>query len=330
MCRFSLAILVLLLTLSSQALVRINGAGASFPYPIYSYWIYEYQKIKKDVQINYQSIGSGGGVRQLMKQTIDFGASDVPMKAKQIKAMKKKGIDVIHIPTVVGAVVVAFNLPEVENLKLDGKTIAKIFLGGINTWDHPEIKKLNPKEKLPNKNILVVHRSDGSGTTEIFSNFLKNSCYIWKDRMGAGKVLNWKVGIGAKGNEGVSAQVKNIVGTIGYIEYSYAVVNKLTLASIKNISGKFIKPNLASISQACKSLSTKNITKPIINSSILGAYPISALTYILLPNLRSTSKVTKEIKAFLRWALTEGQKHVSTLHYSPLPKKVVSDILKSF
>ncbi len=329
MKKLFLALLSISYAISSSAVTNINGAGATFPYPIYSHWFFEYQKTNKNVRFNYQAIGSGGGVRQLVNGTVDFGASDVPMKDQDIdKIYKNRSSKVIHIPTVLGAVTLAYNLKGVSNLKLDGKTIANMFLNRIKKWNHPSIIAQNKRIKLPNKNIISVHRSDGSGTTAIFSKFLAKSSQNWKDEVGVGKSLRWKGGIGAKGNDGVTAQIKLNEGAIGYIELSYAMKNKLETAYIKNGVGEYIKPTIKTILKSAKKLTPQNLKKGVISAKIKGSYPISSPTFILLQNKTKTKNALMELRKFLVWALKDGQKYASDLYYAPLPKIVAKNYIK--
>lgn len=306
---------------------KINGAGATFPYPLYSKWFSEYTKANKDVEFNYQSIGSGGGVKQVLAQTVDFGASDAPMSDDELKQGKTP---IHHIPTILGAVVVAYNVKGLENnIKLDGDVLAGIFLGTITKWNDTAILKLNPKAKLPATDILVVRRSDGSGTTSIFTNFLAEVSSNFKEKVGAGKSVSWPAGVGAKGNEGVTALVSQTDGAIGYIELAYALNNKLSMASVKNKKGEFISPNVDSISKAGSIVKDANtdLRISVINADVKGAYPIASFTWILLPENPASPQLV-EVRKFLRWALFEGQKMAGELHYSPLPKKLADSIIK--
>ena len=307
----------------ADAVVRINGAGATFPYPLYSKWFSLYNRNNPDVQFNYQAIGSGGGIRQLLKQTVDFGASDAPMKAKDHKKAPSK---IQHIPTVLGAVSISYNLPDnKKNLRLDGTTLADIFLGHIKKWNDPSIIALNPQIALPDHPILVVRRADGSGTTAIFSDYLSDISPKWEQKIGRGKTLRWPVGIGAKGNDGVAAQIKNNRGAIGYIELAYSLKLGLQIAALKNQSGNYILPDIQSISASAKKITHIKDGISIVNASGKNAYPISAFTYILLP---SKHPKQKHLKKFLHWALTKGQSYASQLHYAPIPEKLVQNILK--
>tara|TARA_R110000868_G_scaffold204946_3_gene453155 strand:+ start:21611 stop:22573 length:963 start_codon:yes stop_codon:yes gene_type:complete len=312
---------------SAQALTKINGAGATFPYPIYSKWFSEYQKVNKDVQFNYQSIGSGGGIRQVLKETVDFGATDAPMLEKE---MSKAKSPITHIPTVLGAVTVAYNLPEVSgDLKLDAKTLVNIFLGTITKWNHKDIANLNPEAKLPAKDILPVYRADGSGTTNIFTDYMSAVSKDFKEKVGVGKAVSWPVGIGGKGNEGVTNMVKQTPGSIGYIELAYALNNNLKTVAIKNRAGKFVSPTIEGISaSAAKAdLASQGFKGSIVNADGDEAYPISAFTYILLPTKPGNAQL-EEVKKFLIWALTDGQSFTKELHYAPLPKALADQLLE--
>jgi len=320
--------LLLSLSLSVAAAQKINGAGATFPYPIYSKWFSEYQKVNKGVEFNYQSIGSGGGIKQVLAQTVDFGATDAPMTDEELKSAKTP---IRHIPTVLGAVVAAYNVKGLEaGLKLDGETLANIFQGKIVKWNDAAIAKLNPKTKLPATDILVVRRSDGSGTTAVFSTFLAESSAEWKDKVGAGKNINWPAGVGAKGNEGVTALVAQTDGAIGYVELAFALNNKLAMASLKNKKGEFVTASVDTITKAAGNVKdgSGDLRISVINSDSKGAYPISSFTWILLPEDKN-SAVLKEVRSFLTWALKDGQKFASELHYAPLPKKMAESILKT-
>ncbi len=323
-----LMFLVFFMSLNVLAAQKINGAGATFPYPIYSKWFSEYKKIKTDIEFNYQSIGSGGGIKQIIAQTVHFGATDTPMTDNELAQAKKP---IRHIPTVIGAVVIAYNVTGVAaNLMLDGETLANIFLGKITKWNDAAIIKLNPKAKLPVTDILIVRRSDGSGTTAVFTEYLAVVSSDWKTQVGAGKNIKWPAGIGAKGNEGITAMIAQTDGSIGYIELAYAISNNLNTAMIKNAKGEFVAASVKSTTSAGNSIKElkSDMRMSIINANEKGAYPISAFTYILLPE-DAGSLAVKEIKAFLVWALTEGQKFTSVLHYSPLPKKMGETLTKS-
>jgi phosphate transport system substrate-binding protein len=321
----------------AAAQVSLTGAGATFPNPIYTKWFDAYNK-KTGVQINYQSIGSGGGIRQFTEGTVDFGASDGPMNDDQMQAVGGK---VLHVPTVLGAVVLTYNLPGIGNtkLKFDGPTIAGIFQGKITKWNDQALAALNPGVKLPDSDIIVVHRSDGSGTSYIFTDFLSKVSPDWKQNVGKATSVNWPTGLGGKGNEGVTQQVKQTEGSLGYVELIYALSNGLSYADIKNPAGKFVEPSLASVSAAAASAKFEKNTDfrvSITNAPGEAAYPISSFTWLLIQtNIKDPAK-GKAIKDFLSWMLTpEAQKMAEELKYAPLPAPVVSlvqsrlDLLKA-
>ena len=312
-----------------SAQVLINGAGASFPYPIYSKWFNEYAKLHPDIQINYQSIGSGGGIRQVTEGTVDFGATDGPMNDEQLQDFqKKRGTGVLHFPTVLGAVVVTYNIPGIsESLNLTPDAIVDIFLGKITKWDDPAIKATNPKVKLPSADIVVVHRSDGSGTSYCWTDFLSKVSEEWKSKVGKGTSVNWPVGLGGKGNEGVSGQVKQTVGSIGYVELIYALQNQLPYANVKNAAGHFVKPDLTSTTAAAAG-TAKNMPADfrvsITNAPGKDAYPISTFTWLLIPEIIPDKAKHKAITEFMHWMLTSGQTLAESLSYARLPKEVVA------
>lgn len=300
--------------------VDLNGAGATFPQPIYNKWFSDYAT-RTGVKINYQSIGSGGGIRQLSDQTVDFGASDSPMKDDEMA--KAKGGPVMHIPTVLGAVVITYNVADLpQALKLTGETIADIFLGRITKWNDPRIATLNAGAKLPASDILVVHRSDGSGTTFIFSNYLAAVNPTWARAPGRGKELQWPTGIGAKGNEGVAGQVKQTPGSIGYVELAYAKQNKLAYAHVRNASGAYVEPTIASITAAAEGANLppdSDYRVSIVNAKGASAYPISSFTWLLVYRNQPDTLKARKLTDFLRWALTEGAQSAAALDYAPLP-----------
>ncbi len=321
------ALLVLLfLSVVSHSATLINGAGATFPYPLYSKWFSDYQKVDADVQFNYQSIGSGGGIRQFSEKTVDFGATDAPMNDDQIA---KAQATVFHIPTVLGAVVITYNEPAAgEGLKLTADIVADIFLGKLTSWSDARIAKLNPTKKLTG-DIMVVHRSDGSGTTNIFTDYLSKVSADWKSKVGTGTAVNWPVGLGGKGNEGVAGLIKQTPGTIGYVELIYAKSNNLPYASLQNKAGQFIEPNMDSVSAAAEGFvkdMPADYRVSITNADGKKAYPLSAFTYLLvwkaMPDANKGAKMVK----FLKWAATEGQKQAAALHYAPLPKALVKKV----
>lgn len=327
--RIIIAALFLALSVSSiaNAQLQLNGAGATFPYVIYSKWFDEYRK-ETGVRFNYQSIGSGGGIKQVIEGTIDFGATDGPMTDQQLAdAKKKQGTDILHIPTVMGADVVCYNLSGVsKGLNLDGPTLADIFLGKITKWNDDRIKKLNAKLNLPNKAIIVAHRSDGSGTTYIFTDYLTKVSKEWETKVGKGTSVNWPVGLGGKGNEGVAGLVKQIDGSIGYVELAYAVQNKIPYANIKNKAGNFVEATFNSVSAAAEGASKnmpEDLRVSITDADGKDSYPISGFTWLLVyQNMKNEAKATALVK-FLKWAMGKGQSFAAGLYYAPLPKQVV-------
>jgi len=310
----------------AKAETVLNGAGASFPYPIYSKWFSEYRSVNPNVQVNYQSIGSGGGIKQITARTVDFGATDGPMTAKQLFAADGK---LLHLPMVLGGVVAVFNLPGVTELKLTGEVIADIFLGKITAWNDPAIKAINPGVNLPSTSITVVHRSDGSGTTFCFTDFLSKISKAWKGKVGNATAVNWPAGLGAKGNEGVTGLVKQTVGSIGYTELTYATQNSLTFAAVQNKAGNFVKADVDSVSTAAAGVEMpRDFRVSITNAPGQNSYPISTFTWILVYENNSGGK-GKILRDVLKWALTDGQPMARELGYSPLPDSVKSRVLKA-
>ena len=307
--------------------VALSGAGASFPAPLYIKWVSEYHKAHPDIEINYQSIGSGGGIKQILEKTVDFGASDAPMKDEELAKASGK---LVHIPTTIGAVVLAYNVPGVpQGLKLTRKAVAGIFLGDIKKWNDPEIAKNNPDAKLPDSDISVSYRSDGSGTTAVFTSFLASASPAWKEKVGEGKAVKFPIGSGAKGNEGVSGQVKSTPGTIGYVELAYAKQTGLSYGVVENAGGKYIEPSLSSISAAAASLSAKmpdDLRAWIIDAPGDASYPISSFTFIMVYEDMPDATKGKALGQFLWWAVHDGQKLGGALDYAPLPDEVVSKI----
>ena len=313
-------------TATASAQMMINGAGATFPYPIYSKWFDEYAKVDPSVRFNYQSIGSGGGQKQILAQTVDFGASDGPMSDENLGKAPGK---ILHIPTVAGAVVLTYNLAGNPALKLDGDTVAGIFLGQIKKWNDPKLTALNSGTKLPDQEIVVVHRSDGSGTTFIFTDYLSKVSGEWKAKVGNNTSVNWPAGIGGKGNEGVSGQVKQTPGAIGYVELIYATQNKMPYAEVKNTAGEFVKPSLESITAA---LSTGDIPEDfrfsITNAPGKDAYPICGATWLLVYEQQKDAAKGKKLVEFLKWAAKDGEKMAKDLQYAPLPDTLQQRVLK--
>jgi phosphate transport system substrate-binding protein len=308
------------------AQLLINGAGATFPYPIYSKWFDEYAKVDPSVRFNYQSIGSGGGQKQITARTVDFGASDGPMSDENLAKTPGK---ILHLPTVAGADVIAYNLPGDPKLKLDGDAIANIFLGNITKWNDPKIAALNPGVELPDAGIIPVHRSDGSGTTYIFVDYLSSISPVWADSVGKGTSVKWPVGIGGKGNEGVAGQVKQLSGAVGYVELIYAKQNKMPYADVKNAAGNFITPTIESVTAA---LATAKIPDDfrfsMVNAPGDNAYPISGATWLLVYEKQKDAAKGKKLVEFLNWALTKGEGMASSLDYASLPATVQQRVLE--
>src|SRR5262245_35139917 len=311
-------------TVSAQTLM--NGAGATFPYPIYSKWFDEYAKIDQQVRFNYQSIGSGGGIRQVSERTVDFGATDGPMTDEQLK---KAPAELIHIPTVMGAVVATYNLPGAPKLRFTPEVLADIFLGKITLWNDDRITALSAAVSLPSQPIVVVHRSDGSGTTYIWVDYLSKVSREWEQKVGRGTSVKWPVGLGGKGNEGVSGQVKNTPGAIGYVELAYAISNKLPAAAIRNQAGKFIEPSIesttAAAADAAKTMPA-DFRVSLTNAAGETAYPIASFTWLLVYKDQPDPVKGKALVNFLWWATHDGQKFASDLLYAPLPGPVVKQI----
>lgn len=315
----------MLVAMLASAATTLNGAGATFPYPVYSKWFSEYHKQHPDVQINYQSIGSGGGIRQLLAGTVDFGASDGPMSDEQLKQSSTK---ILHIPTVLGAVVPAYNLPGTGELKFTPQALAGIYLGTITKWNDPAITKANPGLNLPGDSIIVVHRSDGSGTTFIWTDFLSKVSPEWKSKVGNGTSVKWPTGLGAKGNEGVAGMVRQMKGAIGYIELIYAEQNKIPFGTVQNAAGNFVKASLQSTTMAAASVKNMpaDFRVSITNPPGKEAYPIASFTWLLVPVTSKDPAKGKILSEFLGWMLDEGQKLAPQLSYAPLPPSVVEKV----
>ncbi len=317
---------------SAQTL--INGAGATFPNPIYSKWFYEYHMLHPDIQINYQSQGSGAGIKQVTEGTVDFGASDAIMTLEQMQEFKnKRGWGVLHFPTVLGAVVVTYNIPGVSAaLNLTPEAVAGIYLGKISRWNDTAITSTNPKVNLPNTDIVVVHRSDGSGTSYCWTDYLSKVSPEWNSKVGRGASVNWPVGLGGKGNEGVTGQVKQTPGAVGYVELIYAVQNQLPYANIRNMAGEFVKPSLASVTAAAAGAAQNmpdDFRISITNAPGKDAYPISTFTWLLIPEEFKDKAKLKIMTDFLHWMLTSGQDMTGSLVYARLPKEVVAKEVKA-
>jgi len=321
----AVAIIALALT-AADAQTILNGAGATFPFPLISKWSNEYHNLKPDVQINYQAIGSGGGIKQMIAGTVDWGASDAPLTDDQMHVADSAHGPLIHIPETLGAVVIAYNIPGVtETLRFDGETIANIYLGRITNWNDGSIKKLNPKVDLPNTPIIVVHRADGSGTTYIFSDYLSKVSSDWKDKVGKSTSLNWPVGIGGKGNDGVSGQVTRTPGAIGYVELIYALQNKISYADVKNSAGKFVHPSISGVTTALANAAKtlpEDLRFSITNAPGKDSYPISSATWLLVYKNQTDYNKGKTLVNFVKWAVTEGQQYSAALDYAPLPKNI--------
>ena len=321
--RLALGLALVFSCAHAEAAERLNGAGATFPYPVYSAWAFDYHKVT-GVQLNYQSIGSGGGIKQISSRTVDFGASDKPLTPAE--AAKNR---LFQFPAVMGGVVPVVHISGVKAgaLKLDSDAICKIYLGDINHWDDKEIKSLNPALRLPHDEITVVHRSDGSGTTAIFTTYLSEVCPAWKSKVGAGTSVSWPVGIGGKGNEGVANYTKRQDNSIGYVEFAYAEQNKLAYALLKNSSGNFVKPSFETFEDAAATADfdpQKNFYLWLVNAPGKHAWPIAGATFILLA--KEKSETNKKVVKFYDWAFKNGDKKAKELIYVPLPKSLKGKI----
>ncbi|HEY6251178.1 MAG TPA: phosphate ABC transporter substrate-binding protein PstS [Candidatus Angelobacter sp.] len=325
-----LALLLMLLGTIGLAETKLNGAGATFPNPIYSKWFDEYHKQHPDIEINYQSKGSGAGIRQLTEGTVDFGASDGPMTDDQLKAAKeKRGTDIIHIPTVLGAVVPAYNLPDVSGeIKFSGETLAGIYLGQITKWSDPAFTKDNPGVKLPDKPIVVVHRAEASGTSYIFTDYLSKVSPEWQQKVGKGAAVQWPTGLGQQGNEAVAGMVKQMDGAIGYVELIYALQNKISFGPVKNSAGEYVKASLESTTAAAASVKEMpdDFRVSITNPPGKTAYPIASFTWLLIPLKWSDSVKEKAMVDYLNWMVDSGEKMTESLFYAPLPKNVATKV----
>jgi len=309
----------------ARAQLQLNGAGATFPYPIYSKWFNMYQQVDPSVRFNYQSIGSGGGIKQITEQTVDFGASDGPMTDEQLSAAPAH---LMHFPTVMGAVVLTYNAEGVPSgLKLTPEAIAGIFLGKITKWNDPVLAAANPGVTLPARDIVVVHRADGSGTSFIFTDYLSKVSREWSNRVGKGTSVNWPLGLGGKGNEGVTGLVKQTPFSIGYVELIYALSNELPYADVKNSAGQFVKPSLESVTAAAAAFAASmpdDFRVSITDASGANAYPISGMTWLLVYEKQKDAEKGKKLVQFLDWMMRDGQKNAAPLGYAPLPESVIA------
>jgi phosphate transport system substrate-binding protein len=329
---FLFAALALAGILWAQGALLINGAGATFPYPIYSKWFDEYHKKFANIQINYQSVGSGAGIKQVTEGTVDFGASDGPMNDDQIKSYTDKhGSGILHFPTVLGAVVPIYNVPGVNSaLNFTPEALAGIFLGRVTKWNDPAIASANSGVNLPANDIVVVHRSDGSGTTYIWTDYLSKVSSDWNTKPGKGASISWPVGLGGKGNEGVSGLIRTTPNSLGYVELIYAVQTKIEYASVKNSSGEFVKADFTSVSAAAAGTAMPDDFRvSITNAAGKAAYPISSFTWLLIPAKFGDAAKRDAMKGFIKWAVTDGQSYAENLSYAKLPKEVVAKELKA-
>jgi phosphate transport system substrate-binding protein len=320
--------MLFVLAMSAAQAQKLTGAGATFPYPIYSKWFAEYSAAHPGVEINYQSIGSGGGIRQVTAGLVDFGASDMPMTDDALAASK---IKLVHIPTVLGAVVPIFNVPGVDNVKFSGDVLADIYLGKISTWNDGRIAKDNPGVKLPDQKIIVVHRSDGSGTSFIWTDYLSKVSSEWSNGPGKGSSPSWPVGVGGKGNEGVAGLVRQLPGAIGYVELIYALQNKISYGEVKNAAGNWEKASIEGVTEAAASIKQlpADYRISITNAPGANAYPISSFTYLLIPVHAADPAKGKVIIDLLSWIVNSGESEVSAFSYAPLPKSVAEKVLKT-
>ncbi len=322
------AVCVFALALAAAQAQHLTGAGATFPYPIYSKWFTEYSAAHPGVEINYQSIGSGGGITQVTKGVVDFGASDMPMTDQ---ALASSSIKLLHIPTVLGAVVPIFNVPGVNDIKFSPDVLADIYLGRINNWNDARIAKDNGGAHFPDQKIIVVHRSEGSGTTFIFSDYLSKVSKSWSDGPGKGSSLNWPVGIGGKGNENVAGLVRQMPGAIGYVELIYALQNHINFGAVKNAAGNFVKASIQGVTEAAASVKQMpaDYRVSITNAPGANAYPISSFTYLLIPTTGGDAAKRKILKDMLSWIIKSGENEASQLSYAPLPEAVADKVLKT-
>ena len=322
-----LAVLLFVVALSMAQAQKITGAGATFPGPIYSKWFTQYSAAHPGVEINYQQIGSGGGIQQVTSGIVDFGASDMPMTDQALAASKVK---LIHIPTVLGAVVPIFNVPGVNDLRFSPDVLADIYLAKITTWNDPRIAKDNPGVKLPGDKIIIVHRSDGSGTTFIWTDYLSKVSNDWKNGPGSGTAVNWPTGVGGSHNEGVASQVRQFPGAIGYVELIYALQNHINYGAVRNKAGNWVKGTIEGVTDAAATANMPaDYRVSITNAPGPNAYPISSFTYLLIPEHPSDASKEKVIKDMLNWIITSGENEASSLSYAPLPQALAAKVLKT-
>ena len=326
----SVLLVVATIAIAQGAPILLNAAGATFPYPIYSKWFDQYHQLHPSIQINYQSIGSGGGIRQLLDKTVDFGASDGPMTDDQLK---QASVPVLHFPTVLGADVPTYNIPGIQaELNFTPEALAGVFLGKVTKWNDPAITSANPGVKLPGDDIVVVHRSDGSGTTYIWTDYLSKVSKEWNDKVGKSTSVNWPVGLGGKGNEGVAGLLKETPDSLGYVELIYAIQNHLPYGKVKNSSGAFVKADLASVSAAAAAVANfmpEDFRVSITNPEGKAAYPIASFTWLLIPSKFGDNTKRDTVKDFLKWMMTDGQQFCEPLAYAKLPKEVVAKEMKA-
>ena len=333
MIRRLCALAILAVTSVSAQQISLTGAGSTFAYPLYSDWASQYHKLHPNVEVNYQSIGSGGGIRQLIAGTVDFGATDGPMTNQELaEAQQKRGTPILHFPTALGADVPSYNIPGVTaELKFTPQALAGIYLGHITKWNDPEIQKANPGVKLPAANIIVVHRSDGSGTTYAWVDYLSKVSPEWKSKVGVGTSVKWPVGLGGKGNEGVSGLIRRLPNSIGYVELIYSIQNHILYGDVKNSSGNYVRASLATVTAAAAGANKSmpaDFRVSITNAPGAQAYPISTYTWLLIPEKLNNPQKAAALKAFLYWGLTDGQKYTTPLAYAPLPANVVQKELQ--
>ena len=322
-----LAVLLLVGSLSVAQAQKVTGAGATFPGPIYSKWFTQYSAAHPGIEINYQQIGSGGGIQQVTSGIVDFGASDMPMTDQALAASKVK---LIHIPTVLGAVVPIFNVPGVNDLRFSPDVLADIYLAKITTWNDPRIAKDNPGVKLPGDKIIIVHRSDGSGTTFIWTDYLSKVSNDWKNGPGSGTAVNWPTGVGGSHNEGVASQVRQFPGAIGYVELIYALQNHINYGAVRNKAGNWVKGTIEGVTDAAATANMPaDYRVSITNAPGPNAYPISSFTYLLIPEHPSDASKEKVIKDMLNWIITSGENEASSLSYAPLPQALAAKVLKT-